>query len=128
MSRKYKMAMRALDRDLAAEKAATLIRKGVPLAFICAEMGMSEGALRRLAWDYDFRFPKVQHSKHWPQPEEEGDLGRVQSAYRNWERAVTGAAETRRLSASFSTEFPPLSTLPTGRGLISLIPEAAEHN
>jgi hypothetical protein len=105
-------SLRALDRDLAAEKAATMIRKGSPAVDVCRAVGISDTALRKMAKDYGFRYPVAPYTS-WPAADDPGEAGKQRTAYENWERAVTGAASTL---ASFSTGLSPLSTQPTDGG------------
>ena len=91
-------SLRALGRDVAAEKAATMFRKGHSAPEVCRALGMSDTALRRLATQYGFRYP-LAVSAYWPTPDDPGEEGKLPSAYENWKRAVSGAAATREASA-----------------------------
>lgn len=93
MSRNILKVYRLLDRDIAAEKAATMLRKDHTAAEVCAALRLSDTNLRRLAVDYGFRYPVADYAM-WPRADEPGDLGRVQSSYANWKRAVAGATAT----------------------------------
>jgi len=86
--------LRAFDRDIAAEKAATMFRKGATPNEVCAALRMSETRLRELASDYGFRWPSVVNSL-WPTPDDPGEPGRMPTQYDNWARAVEGARRTR---------------------------------
>ena len=88
-------SLRALGRDVAAEKAATMFRKGHSAPEVCRAIGMSDTALRRLATQYGFSYP-MSVSACWPAPDDPGEEGDMPSAYKNWKRAVTGAAATLR--------------------------------
>jgi hypothetical protein len=92
MSRNILKVARALDRDITAEKAATMLRKGYSAAEVCTALRLSDTHLRRLAADYGFRYPVAY--PNWPRADEPGDLGRSASAYDNWARAVAGARAT----------------------------------
>ncbi len=93
MSRNIRKMGRALDRDILAEKAATMVRKGHSAASVCEALNLADTNLRRLAADYGFRYPASEWAT-WPRPEEPGDLGKTASAYDNWARAVAGARAT----------------------------------
>lgn len=97
MSRNILKVCRALDRDLTAEKAATMLRKGHSAVDVCVALRLSDTNLRRLATDYGFRYPVADWST-WPRAEEPGDLGRTVTAYDNWARAVAGARATLEAS------------------------------
>ncbi len=86
-------SLRAIGRDLAAEKAATMFRKGHSAPEVCRAIGMSDTALRRLATQYGFRYP-LGGSACWPAPDDPGEEGQLPSAYANWQRAVIGARMT----------------------------------
>lgn len=60
------------DRDLRAETAATLIRKGLSAVEVCARLSMSRSALLDLGRDYDFRVPGYEPG-NWPDRDEPGD-------------------------------------------------------
>ena len=99
MGRNVTKVLRAMGRDIMAEKAATMFRKGHHQSEVSAALGLSDSALRQLSRDYGFRFPTVQF-KHWPAADEPGDSSKGPSAYANWQRAVIGAAATRRFLAN----------------------------
>ena len=93
MSRNILKLGRALDRDILAEKAATMLRKGHSAAAVCGALNLADTNLRRLAADYGFRYPVAEWAT-WPSADEPGDLGKTVSAYDNWARAVAGARAT----------------------------------
>lgn len=93
MSRNILKMARALDRDILAEKAATMLRKGHSAAAVCAALNLADTNLRRLAVDYGFRYPLADWAT-WPSADDPGDLGRNATAYDNWARAVAGARAT----------------------------------
>lgn len=87
---------RAFDRDIAAETAATMFRKGQSASEVGAALRMSETRLRELAADYGFRFPPKVNSM-WPTPDDPGVRCPPPTAYDNWARATDGARQTLRM-------------------------------
>lgn len=87
------MNLSHLDHAIAAEKAATMLRKGSTPREVCAKLGLGRGQLNYMAQAYDFRIPE-ERPFNWPSADEPGDAGGFTANHRRdaaWLRSKRGA-------------------------------------
>lgn len=99
--------LHVFDREITANKAARLIRRGKSAKEVCAELGIRSDTLRSMGAEYGFSIP-TPRPKGWPTPDDRGETDYSGPSYRKvHSKAVKGAAEQLKANG----HVPPVKAL-----------------
>lgn len=84
--------LHVFDREITANKAARLIRRGKSVKEVCEELGIRHDTLRSMGAEFGFSLP-TERPKGWPTPEDRGEDAHFPAHVKVRRKAAKAAAE-----------------------------------